>query len=347
MVFVNSDNYKGGLFLLKDNLIENIAQHRRSSANFFNTADSSLESSLRVVIKGRSLFLGYIFSHFGHFIYESVPYLRHINYSDYDNLIAYNIGAPNYSEDSYQSLILSAYGIKLLNVKFISAPVRIDSLDILSQRFGFYSRSIFDAGVLSDFVVAVAQLIKKIYDVDKRTKSKSFKKIYVSKKKIGPIGSYLEESYIESILANEGFSVLYPEELTLLEQLEYYLNAETLFFCEGSAIHTLLFLNIKNKRIFYISRRGGLSWIFDGQLKSQEALEYKGISCVEKNISISRNEWEDISCIDINLLLLQMHSLRLISTRPIMDKEALAKVRENCFHDSVANIFNVLKKRFS
>lgn len=65
------------------------------------------------------------------------------------------------------------------------------------------------------------------------------------------------ENYLCSILENDGFKVIYPEELSIFEQLRIYYNAKILVFTEGSAIHTLQLLGRVPTKVYVINRRRG------------------------------------------------------------------------------------------
>jgi capsular polysaccharide biosynthesis protein len=196
--------------------------------------------------------------------------------------------------------------------------------------------------VLSDFrQVGNSILSQKRESV--RTLSKN---VYVSKRKIGPVGSYLEESFVESLLLSAGFEVVYPESMSIYEQLFVYHNAERIVFCEGSALHALLFLDLTCKDVFYISRRADLKWIFDGQLLSQSCRSFKAISCVNRNISISKNEWEDVVSLNVAKLIDEFKRLSLIPDDIHCSGIDEAEVRLNCFNSVSGNLLGVLKKKF-
>ena len=52
-------------------------------------------------------------------------------------------------------------------------------------------------------------------------------------------GAFAAEIKFESLLKERGVSVVYPEEISLRDQLEIYVGAETLIFAEGSSQHAL------------------------------------------------------------------------------------------------------------
>lgn len=64
--------------------------------------------------------------------------------------------------------------------------------------------------------------------------------LYVSRG--GQIIRFPGERYIEEMLKSAGICVIRPEEISIYEQMSYYLGAERIIFAEGSAIHGLQML---------------------------------------------------------------------------------------------------------
>ena len=62
-------------------------------------------------------------------------------------------------------------------------------------------------------------------------------RLYVSRSRVIHGGLLLGEAYLERQLQSEGWQVLHPQELPLIEQMHAYGNAEKVIFAEGSACH--------------------------------------------------------------------------------------------------------------
>ncbi len=61
-----------------------------------------------------------------------------------------------------------------------------------------------------------------------------------------------------SLFEKNGFKVIYPEKISIKEQLKIYSDAEIIVFTEGSAIHTLQLLGNINAKVIIINRRKGV-----------------------------------------------------------------------------------------
>ena len=62
-------------------------------------------------------------------------------------------------------------------------------------------------------------------------------RLYVSRSRIGHGNTVLGERYLERLLAAEGWTVLHPQELPLVGQMQAYRAAAVVMFAEGSACH--------------------------------------------------------------------------------------------------------------
>ena len=82
------------------------------------------------------------------------------------------------------------------------------------------------------------------------------KKIYISRSHIPHGGNFLGEAYIEQLLVEAGFTIIHPQEHGFEAQLQFYLAADEIIFCEGSACHGCKFFGPERlNRVFLIGKR--------------------------------------------------------------------------------------------
>ena len=87
--------------------------------------------------------------------------------------------------------------------------------------------------------------------------------VYVSRNRFAPctssetlIGAFAGERCLEDLLRARGVQVVYPESLSLLDQLQIYRDAQVLFVAEGSAQHGLELLGVHpKKQVILLCRR--------------------------------------------------------------------------------------------
>ncbi|MGG5819774.1 glycosyltransferase 61 family protein [Falsiroseomonas sp. HW251] len=84
--------------------------------------------------------------------------------------------------------------------------------------------------------------------------------LYVSRRRLEPFrGGILFEEVLEENLAAEGYAVMYPERLTVPQQLMLYAGARRLVFAEGSALHLAIGCLEEDDRVAVIARRRPLT----------------------------------------------------------------------------------------
>jgi len=86
-------------------------------------------------------------------------------------------------------------------------------------------------------------------------KSTPIKKLYVSRSNYRHKGRVAGLAALEELLIEDGYTIIKPETLPILEQLTMVHNAEKIIFEEGSAIHLLEMLPRQTGQVFYITRR--------------------------------------------------------------------------------------------
>lgn len=93
------------------------------------------------------------------------------------------------------------------------------------------------------------------------------KKIYVSRSRLADKHSFLMEELIEKNLEENGYDIIYPELLTVEEQLSLYASSSHLIFAEGSALHAYALVCSPKQNVYVIWRRG-VKGLFTRQISS-------------------------------------------------------------------------------
>lgn len=82
------------------------------------------------------------------------------------------------------------------------------------------------------------------------------KLVYVSRGQLkGHEGGILGESILEDYFMKSGYYIMYPEKMSIEEQLSLYTNAEKIIFADGSAFHLFVLVSNPNQKVFCIWRR--------------------------------------------------------------------------------------------
>lgn len=81
-----------------------------------------------------------------------------------------------------------------------------------------------------------------------KVKPKPFEKIYLSRKMMAT-SKEAGEQIFEKFFKMNGFEIIYPDELSILEQVSYYKGAKIIASVEGTASHNILFCEPGTKQI--------------------------------------------------------------------------------------------------
>ena len=84
--------------------------------------------------------------------------------------------------------------------------------------------------------------------ISDRVEAKNEKKLYLSRKKMGTTKE-AGEAVIEEFFRMNGYTVIYPDELSIFEQAEYLKGAEEIASVEGTISHNILFCNPGTKQV--------------------------------------------------------------------------------------------------
>ncbi len=82
------------------------------------------------------------------------------------------------------------------------------------------------------------------------------KYVYISRNKLRKVGKLSNESMLEDILLKRGWEIVYPETMSVEEQVDVMQTAEICCFIEGSAQHTLMLANNTKTRFIALPRIG-------------------------------------------------------------------------------------------
>ena len=260
----------GGVYDKKGNLCQESIQKKNSYRNIDNQYDNNINYE---IIKESVIFGGMLQNeHFGHFITESISRLwaLWILRGEYKNVIFYRrvpgIPERKFVQDFFQVISPES------KIYIAERPVCVELLAIPEQIIHPLHCMIFGHEAHDGLRNA---LIKK-------SRQKNAKKIYVSRSKLSRRdGGILFESRIDELMSAEGYEVIYPEKLSISDQIGYYASAEILVFSEGSAIHLYALVASASQRVFVIWRRTRLE-VFHSQIISFGGRGVEGSAAIEQ-----------------------------------------------------------------
>jgi capsular polysaccharide biosynthesis protein len=209
--------------------------------------------------------------HFGHFITESLVRLWAIDSLNetFKSVVFYkfstNHEVPNFVFDTIDLIAPGA------NISILEGPASFELLAVpqeLKSGSYIYGHS------------AVRKMCRGL--LSRLERRNGLEKVYVSRSRLGAgNGGLIYEELIDEYMQAEGYTVLYPEEMPIRDQLEIYSSAEKLVFADGSAVHLYALVAQPHQSVFVIWRRGKYS-IFDWQIKTFGGPSVQGEACIEE-----------------------------------------------------------------
>ena len=278
----NPNNVKGGV--KSSRLDEKFLQCRWSAVH---SSKASLETVTDLTYiqqwsgklshqKGRYLFGGPIFKNFGHFLAESIHRTWAYETQEKKNNVNYRgvillpqntkklnfIQRLNYKLPPIFKETLHYLGIPKSKIKLLFSAKSFESLDIPQQASHFRSPVPINDSYKSYLLRCEKRngIVSNVHN---------HKKVYVSRTHFSLRGAFAGESTLEALLKRNGFHIFYPEQHTLLQQLQTYKGAEEIVFAEGGALHVLELLGELSADIYIIARRPKSPAVFNAMLEAR------------------------------------------------------------------------------
>ena len=222
---VVDSSHRFGIFDSVGNLVPNSIQQRTKSvqkppvfepANYFLDVDA--------------VYLGTLEDHFGHFLLEHTTRLHALLKQQYRGkkyILVNNRQLVSVSDFVYQ--LFALLGIDKEDLIIVSSTVGIRRLHIPDVAFEIPHMSSATFGDIFDVAASAVPAVKK------------HEKVYVSRLKLGERATFGEEQ-VQQIFVSNGYEVIYPESMSLKEQISFMKHCKCLAGIAGSALHLSLFM---------------------------------------------------------------------------------------------------------
>ena len=200
-------------------------------------------------LSGQWLFAGFFQPHFGHQITQCLGRLPWLDLAGkIDGLIF--AGQPKAvrqaGRQAHFKELLQQFAPDI-PVKIVNQPTRIEALFVGESLFG-------EVTGCTPHPMFVNWMAKKLRAITPSTDVG--KKLYISRSKLHPLlGRVLCEDILEQNLMNAGYEIYFPEQHSLVKQLEAYLGAQTIITTDGSAAHLIAFTQNPDQQVAIIERR--------------------------------------------------------------------------------------------
>ncbi|MEJ7769905.1 MAG: glycosyltransferase 61 family protein [Chitinophagaceae bacterium] len=249
-------------------------------------------------IQNLVLFGGILYNNFGHFLLESIARLWAYDHVKQLNpyILFYNYwGKPDYLDSkNYIHQVLSGFNIPHEKILFIDYPAKFKTVIIPVQKYGYKLCRQPD-----EYFMQFINSFK--FPAVVPDKFKGAENLYVSRSRLQiGYGKPIGENLFENHLASSGYTIFYPEQFTLYQQLAVYSKAKKIIFCDGSSIHTCILLPKLKAQVAIIARRKDQRWI-----PSEIADQFEGygkkiswIDAVQEQYQFGLESWYACAVID-------------------------------------------------
>ncbi|WP_295048461.1 glycosyltransferase family 61 protein [uncultured Paracoccus sp.] len=194
-------------------------------------------------LPGRHLWGGLYYGHFGHFMTESMSRCWGFGQSGIDSVLFVPKHDRLLKFQAYQTVFWSLLGIEATE-RVVQTPIRVEELVIPGQGFGLGRIA---AGT-PEFRATMARMAQALPQDSPR-------RIYVSRTRFNGRGGVLCEKVLERNMAEQGYTIMHPERMTLDDQLRFYKSATHIVGVDSSAFHIAGMVADPSKRIAFILRR--------------------------------------------------------------------------------------------
>lgn len=173
---------------------------------------------------------GMAIAHFGHFLVEGINRIWPVFDKKYKNCKFVFATTGNRPVPKYITEMLTLAGIPHENIMFLNKPVAFRTVYVPDEAFDWQRYTSPTMVEICKQISASIKLSIKTYD-----------KIYVSRAAMGDRKTVGEE-VIQHIFEKNGYKIIYPEQLSIQEQIYLIKNCKYLAGCAGTALHLALFM---------------------------------------------------------------------------------------------------------
>mgnify|MGYP005829623403 FL=1 len=197
--------------------------------------------------QGRHLWGGPLFSHFGHFLTESLSRLWAVRDSGVQSIVFSPKDPGRKRQDrlpDHQDLLLKCLHIDL-PVRIVHEPEEFEDLLIAGPGFGL--------GPMAAGTPEFREFLRAIAVPSDMT---GRKRLYLSRSALPEkAGSILAERHLEQLLERQGFKIYHPQQHSITEQFATFRAARQIIGPDGSAFHLAGFVTDPGQSFTIIKRR--------------------------------------------------------------------------------------------
>ncbi len=219
----------GALYDRNGRLLEQ-GRHLRRGKVLNAAAPDTLAERPEIGLRGRFLYLGWFFNHYGHFLLESLGRLWALEEADAIDGVLFHGDSPPARP---LLRILALAGLEPARIHLITEPIEVETLLVPSQR------SVLGRAMGDETLALLQRLAENAW---RRERPAPTPRLYVSRRLLADSQRIAgDEAHLESHFRKRGYQVIHPQFLDPVQQLALYRQATHFAGLDGSGLHNLLF----------------------------------------------------------------------------------------------------------
>ncbi len=226
-IIVNEQLHGFGVFDAQFNFVKSASQVRKKNGNFY----PKFNHNNIPYVDADAVFVGNVYPQFGHFLLEHMNRAYAVLDKKYANMkyVLINNKSVNPIPD-YMFRFLELLGVPRKNIIILEHTTQFRNVYVPDQGFNLPVYSSEKFGKTFDKMTENITGEKSKYD-----------KVYVSRAELKSRKTY-GEVRVQNIFQKNGFHIIYPETLSLDEQIRIFQDCKVLAGCAGTALHMALFM---------------------------------------------------------------------------------------------------------
>lgn len=270
--------------------------------------------------QGTFFYIGPFINQYGHLISQTLS--RAWAYNEYKHIVDKILILGRDDDDTIDKLpryVLDLFGffnLDLSKIVFVTEAIQTEKLILPEQSHGIGFRNDWHKKEFSSF-----------YETEKYVDNNQPKKVFISRRHYKLKGRLAGLDAIADLLIKNNYIEIFPEKLSIEQQIKIFLNATHIIAEEGSALHTLDLIPEIQAKVFLISRRRNYSTFKDLiNNVSSEMYVFDDVIAID-------TELRDANALSISFSLPQMvHQLK--EHRFILDDDiSSSRINENIVND--------------
>jgi capsular polysaccharide biosynthesis protein len=248
----------------------------------------------------RALYLGHAFTHFGHFLIETVPALWWARQVDDDVALIFHpfdeAGRNVFADTAHGRDCLALLGLAPDRIVMATADLAVEELLLPPRHYDMRTGPRYDFREIYRILAAAAQRSQP-----KRAASRIYLSRRLLKRRLRRLSN---DAAVERRLARRGFAVVHPQHMSLVEQINAAAGADIVAGVDGSALHLSAFMR-PGARMLVLQTKRRRTIHFMNALMEVETISVPAIvSCGTKRINLSELDCalDGLGCLTPDLL---------------------------------------------